>query len=359
MNDRNITNVRFIQVNQFPQINSHLTAKPYVDISIGELSLIRNNRDKDFNKCKLTNMNSITLNTQAVNDNQVISKAYVDQFHEDNGRTRRDLGLNFFDESDDLAKNKQHNVFNDNNITNLDSVTINRNPNLDHEVANKKYIDDQSDKKTIVRFSQAILNYFKVSVGNDTYILIKYNKIQTTDTTIMKAGNTGGYLLPFWKIICNDKNDSGKIQHFKKSTKTNSPTSDSGATSVPPISFALMYIETSSNNHGSNVFVSWETTDIIQSTNITFYYNRYSYLSKDSLKSMGRFQIQLLLRDNTWSTRYNVSKKDRYIDSSTDWTWVNLHFYVENYGIKLIYDEIDTPHADMCFSNKTITHSVY
>ena len=29
------------------------------------------------------------------------------------------------------------------------------------------------------------------------------------------------------------------------------------------------------------------------------------------------------------------------------------------YGIKVIYDEVDTPSADVCFSKITITHSVY
>ena len=79
-----------------------------------------------------------------------------------------------------------------------------------------------------------------------------------------------------------------------------------------------MYIETSSNNHGSNVFVSWERTDMIQITNITFYNNRFSILSNNSLKSLGRFRIQLLLKDDTWSTRYNIAKNDRYSDSSTE-----------------------------------------
>ena len=54
-------------------------------------------------------------------------------------------------------------------------------------------------------------------------------------------------------------------------TKTNNPTSCSGATSLPPICNSFMYIETSSNNHGNNVFVGFERTDIIQITNITFY----------------------------------------------------------------------------------------
>ena len=91
---------------------------------------------------------------------------------------------------------------------------------------------------------------------------------------------------------CNDKKTNGKIQNFTKSTKTNSPTSYPGAESLPPIGISFMYIETSSNNHGSNVFVSFERTDTIQTSNITFYYNRYSILTNDSLKSMGRFRSQ-------------------------------------------------------------------
>ena len=151
INDRNITNARFIQVNQLPQIDSHLTAKLYVDNAIDETSLVRNNQDIDFNNNNLTNINSITLNTQAVNDTQVITKAYVDQFHQGNKRSRRDLGINFYDESSDLVKNIQDKNFNDNKLTNLDSITINRNPSSDNEASNKKYIDDELDKNTVVR----------------------------------------------------------------------------------------------------------------------------------------------------------------------------------------------------------------
>ena len=159
--------------------------------------------------------------------------------------------------------------------------------------------------------------------------------------------------------MCNDKNNNGKITNFIKSTKTISPTGSSGATSLPPIGNAFMYIETSSNNSGSNnVFVSWERTEIIQITNITFYYNRFSS-SDNNLRGMGRFRIQLLLEDNTWSTQYTIAKNTQYSDNSTDWTLVNLNFTVENFGIELIYDQIDTAHADMCFSNIKITHSVY
>ena len=185
--------------------------------------------------------------------------------------------------------NDQDNEFDNNKLTYLDSITVNRNPNFDNELANKKYTDDELDKNTVLRFNQTPENYLKVSVGNDTCNLTKYDKIQIKDTTIFKHLNTGVYLLQNWIKKCNDKNNNGKIQNFKKSTKTNSPTGYSGATSLPPIGNSFMYIETRSNNHGSNVFVSSGRTDINQISNITFYYNRFSIVTNNSLKSMGCF----------------------------------------------------------------------
>ena len=277
LKDRNITNCRFLSVNQLPQIDSHLTAKLYVDNSIDEPSLVRNNQDNDFGNYNLTNIMSITLNKQAENDNEVITKAYVDQFHQENERSRRDVGLSFYDEEVDLVKNNQDNDLKDNKLTNLDSITVNRNPTSDNEVSTKKYIDDELDKNTIVRFNQTLQNYLKVSVGNDIYNLTKYDKIQITDTTEMRYPNISSDLLQKWNIKCNNKNNQARITDFIKSTKTHSPTSYSGATSLPSIGNSFMYIETSSNNHGhERVFVSWERTDIIQISNITFYYNRYS-----------------------------------------------------------------------------------
>ena len=291
LNDRNITNARFIQVNQWPQIDSHLKAKLYVDTEIDQSSLVRNNQDNDFNNNNLTNISSITLNTQAVNDNQVITKAYVDQFHQDNERSRRDLGIDFYNESNDLVKINQDNILNDNKLTNIDSITVNRNPTSDNELVNKKYVDDSLGEGTIVRFNQTLQNYLKVSVGNDSYNLTKYDRIQLTDITVMKTGNTGQYLLQNWKITCNDRNNNGKISNVVKSTKTNSPTGSSGATSVPPIGNGFMYIETSSNNNGDNVFCSFGRIDNIQITIITFYYKRLSS-SDVNLRSMGRLEFK-------------------------------------------------------------------
>ena len=119
-----------------------------------------------------------------------------------------------------------------------------------------------------------------------------------------------------------------------------------------------MFIETSSNDDGNNVFVSFERTDIIQIANITFYYNRYSILTNGSLKSMGRFRIDLLIEDNTWSTRYNIAKSDRYSDTPIQWAKLGLNVSEENYCNKIISDEIVSTHSDMCFTNFAITHSI-
>ena len=311
-NDKDIDNVGWIKVNKWPRDGEHLTPKLYVDNAIHESSLLRLHRDE---KLKLDEQDSILLDSILIPSKTIIelpTKSYVDSLHGENERSRRDLGLDFYDES-----------------------------------------------STLVRFNQTLQNYLKVSVGNDTYNLTKYNKISITDITEIKFPNSGDGLLQKWKIYCNNKNNQSRTNDFIKSTKTNSPTGFSGATSLSPIGDAFMYIETSSNNHGSNVFVSWERTDIIQISNITFYYNRFSILTNDNLKNMGRFRIQFLLDDNTWSTQYTIDKNTQYSDSESEWKLLNLDFTVENYGIKLILDKIDTAHSDMCFSNITITHSVY
>ena len=72
-----------------------------------------------------------------------------------------------------MLKNNQDNDLNDNKLTNLKSITINRNPSFDNELANKKYVDGELGKNTTVRFEQTLQNYLKISVGNDNYNLTK------------------------------------------------------------------------------------------------------------------------------------------------------------------------------------------
>ena len=217
-----------------------------------------------------------------------------------------------------MVKNNQDNDLNDKRITNIDSITVNRNPSSDNEITNKKHVDDELNKNTIVKFNQTLQNYLKVSVGNDTYNLTKHVRIQITDTTINEFPNAGKDLLQKWNVIYSDINGNGKLNNIIKSTKTSSPTGDSGAGSLPRIGNSFMYIEASSGSHGNTVFVSFERTYIIQITNKSFYYNRFSISTNDNLKSMGRFRIQLFLEDNTWSTQYTIAKNTQYSHNSTD-----------------------------------------
>ena len=224
------------------------------------------------------------------------NKNYVDDKFNDSHLTTKLYVDNTLNELT-LVRNTQNNNFNDNKLINIDSVTVNRDPILDNELSNKKYIDDELQKNTIVRFNQTLQNYLKVSVGDTIYNLTKYNKIQIIDITEIRYPNSGTDLLQKWTIKCNNKNSLSIPSEFIKSTKTTSSTDNSGADSLPPIGNAFMYIETSSNNHGNYTHVTWERTDIIQITNISFYYNRFT--SPDiSLRAMGRFKILLLLENN-------------------------------------------------------------
>ena len=239
-------------------------------------------------KLKLDEQDSIILNSSLSSPKTIIempTKSYVDSLHESSGNTR-DLSSVF---------NDQDNEFDNIKLTNLDSVSVIRSPSSDNELANKKYVGDSIGDRNVLRFNRTLENYLKVSIGDDTIDLSKCDKIQITETTIVKYPNTGGYLLQNWVMKCNDKNNGGKTQSFIRSTKTTSPTGDSGATSLPPIGDGFMYFETRCNIHGNNFFASFERTDIIQTSKITFYYNRFSILTNDSLKSKGRFRIQLLL----------------------------------------------------------------
>ena len=162
--------------------------------------------------------------------------------------------IDFYDESSDLVKNNQDNDLNYNKLTNIDSLTVNRSPSSDNELANKKYIDDEIDKNTIVRFSQQLRKYLKVSVRNDTYNLSKYKKLSISYVTEIKFPYSGIEFLQKWNILCNNKINQARINDFIKTTKSNSPTGESRATVLPPIGNSFMYIETSGND---NLFVSW------------------------------------------------------------------------------------------------------
>ena len=59
---------------------------------------------------------------------------------------------------------------------------------------NKEFIDDKLKKTPVLRFNQISEKYTKISVGDTTYNLSKYDKIHLTDTKTFKVPNSGGYI---------------------------------------------------------------------------------------------------------------------------------------------------------------------
>ena len=72
--------------------------------------------------------------------------------------------------------NDQDDEFDNVKLTNLDSITVNRNTTTDNDVSTKKDIDDELNKNTILRFNQAQGNYLLVSDGDDDYVPKKQSR---------------------------------------------------------------------------------------------------------------------------------------------------------------------------------------
>ena len=143
-NDKTVDNVNWVKVNSFPTTPEVLTAKIYVDNAtfdgVNEHSLLRLHPDEKLN---LDEHDSLLLNSTLTLPNTIIelpTKSYIDSLHE-SSRNIRDLSSVF---------NHQNNEFDNNTLTNLDSVTVNRNPSLDNELSNKKYVDDSIGEGTIL-----------------------------------------------------------------------------------------------------------------------------------------------------------------------------------------------------------------
>ena len=187
--------------------------------------MVRINKIIDFNNPFVSNILQINLHSEPTDDDHAATKSYVDYLSE-NDRNRRDMSTVFID---------QHNEFGNNKFTNLDSITFKRNRLLNEELSNKKYVDNELDKDTFLRFNQTLQNYLKVSVGNDVGYIAKYDRKQIFDATIFFTGNAEGHLLPSLKIECIDRNNAEKTTSFLTTVKSISPTPITGSSSIPPV----------------------------------------------------------------------------------------------------------------------------
>ena len=46
---------------------------------------------------------------------------------------------------------------------------------------------------------------------------------------------------------------------------------------------------------------------------------------------MGRFQIQILTKDNVWLTKFIIPKNTQFNNAATDWIILNLNITDESY----------------------------
>ena len=76
----------------------------------------------------------------------------------------QDMSTVFFDQGNEVD-NKE--------LTKLDSIRISRNALLDEEVSNKKYLEGESDKKNSLRFNQKLQTNLEASLRNIVHNLSK------------------------------------------------------------------------------------------------------------------------------------------------------------------------------------------
>ena len=212
-NDKNLDNVRFDKVNSMPEVGEHSTAKKYVENASSykknEISVLRQDLNEQL---ELNEQGSIVLNSNLISPKTIIDspiKSDVCSFYEGNGK-RCDLSSVF---------NDQDNEFDNIKLATLDGLSVKRNPSSDNELSNKISVDDSIGKGTIVRFNQTLEIYLIAFIGDDTLNLTEIGMIQIIDTTFIKQGICQ-YLLPRWKVTCNDRNDNVVTTNFIRATET-------------------------------------------------------------------------------------------------------------------------------------------
>ena len=225
-NDKNPEKVRFVEVNSMSAVVEHLTAKYYDDRaicnSVDESSLWRLNPDEK-NEIRWTRFyNFIFFLTSPKTIIETATKTRLDSLSENDGN-RLDLSALFVD-PDNLVDIIM--------LNNLDSITVNRNPNTDYELSHKTHVDVDLDRNTIFRFNQSPQKYLKVTLGNNKYSRTLFDRFQIPDATINEYLNRRWDLLQQWKKECNYKNGNGKIATFVKSSLSTTPTGSTGATSI-------------------------------------------------------------------------------------------------------------------------------
>ena len=118
--------------------------------------MVKTIKNTDFNKNSLCNTSQFTLNSEPTGDTQAVTKRYVDSVSK-NDRNRQDLSKTYNDRDNQFDKFK---------LVDLDSITVNRSATSSNEVSNEKYFDDEKNKNANLKFIQSLQNCLKIAVVN-------------------------------------------------------------------------------------------------------------------------------------------------------------------------------------------------
>ena len=124
--------------------------------NIVDESLLRLDPDEIL---KLDEQDSLVVNFTLTSSKTIVelpTKSYVDRLHAIH-RNRRDLSSLF---------NERDNEFDNIKLTNLDSVSVNRDPCSDNELSKEKYVDDSKGEGTIVDFFKHLKTIWKYQSRN-------------------------------------------------------------------------------------------------------------------------------------------------------------------------------------------------
>ena len=147
------------------------TSYSWFDQGIDEPTLVRNNENNDFDNQFLSTISQVTLTWEPTDVNHAVSKAYVDSLTENVG-SRQDMSTVFSD---------QGNEFDNNNLTILDSIRVNRN----------RFLDDELSKEHMLMYKIILKFQLETIFSMLQHVVEK----QILDITIFKIANAFGYLL--------------------------------------------------------------------------------------------------------------------------------------------------------------------
>ena len=242
--------MKSIQINDDPISPQDATNKIYVDTTIDEFSIIRNNKINNLNNNEITNVKSIQINDDPISPQDATNKKYVDSR---SGGLKQDPNITLLSSSD------------------LIPILVNTMiGEVSFPISTKEYVDKR--------------------VFYELQIMTKF------------TNNNGADLWTNWDLEISSGMNS--LTGFFKSSNSRTGSSGTGPDFLPPIGEYYAYIETSSPNYGPDRYAIAKYSYHANITRIKFWYHRLGV-------NMCRFRLQYETLDYQWVDKVIFPAKER------------------------------------------------